>query len=293
MVRSGLVVTGADGFLGSHLVRLARERGLDLVACQGPGGRVKGMPRLDLRRPGFADALLAGGSPTALIHLAAVSTIAGCAADPALARRVNRDAVEELARAAARREIPFVLASTDQIYDGRTPPYGPRDRPNPLSLYGATKAEAEERVRQAGGRWQIARLALLFGRSPDGERGASDSLLRAYREGGLHPLFVDEVRAPLAAAEAAAALLAIARQPAGGVWQVGSPRGISRYAFGRLVVAAAGLDPDRLPRGRRGQDPRFASRPRDLTLEVSATAALPGVRLSPPREALARIYGQG
>ena len=39
--------------------------------------------------------------------------------------------------------IFLIYISTDYVFDGRNPPYGEDDAPNPLNLYGKSKLEGE------------------------------------------------------------------------------------------------------------------------------------------------------
>lgn len=42
--------------------------------------------------------------------------------------------------------IFLIYISTDYVFDGRNPPYGENDAPNPLNLYGKSKLEGEREI---------------------------------------------------------------------------------------------------------------------------------------------------
>ena len=145
--RARLLVTGASGFLGARLVLEARRRGWFAFGASRSPWEEDGAVQADLARRGEGERLLEEVRPEAVIHGAAMSRIPDCEKDPELAARVNRDGTGELARAAARRDLPFLYVSTDHVFDGNSAPYGPEDPPSPVSVYGRTKVEGEEAVR--------------------------------------------------------------------------------------------------------------------------------------------------
>lgn len=55
----------------------------------------------------------------------------------------------------------FLYISTDYVFDGRNPPYGEDDSPNPLNVYGRSKLEGErETLRHCPGT-SVTCLSLL------------------------------------------------------------------------------------------------------------------------------------
>jgi dTDP-4-dehydrorhamnose reductase len=247
------LVTGCQGFLGPFAVAALRQRGCEVVTTARRGGDAA----VDLLGPGMVDAVLEALAPDLVLHLAACSRLDGCERDPATARLVNAELPAQLARRLGSR---LLAVSTDLVFDGRRAPYDEQAPVAPLSVYGATKAEGEERVLAAGGR--VARLPLLFGPDAQG-RGASASLRRALRDGQPVPLYTNEYRTPLHAADAAAGLaelLPLCSGPA--VVHLPGPERLSRWQFGQRLCAALGLDPTPLVPVE-CQDPL---RPRDVAL---------------------------
>ena len=80
-----------------------------------------------------------------------------------LAYAVNALGPRNLAVTAASLDIPLMHVSTDYMFDGRSAvPYHEFDRPNPLSVYGASKLAGEQAVRDLHRRHYIVRTAWLY-----------------------------------------------------------------------------------------------------------------------------------
>ena len=250
-----ICATGTDGYVGSHL----ETPGGDLVRLGRAEGDVTTLgPSLEIARP------------AAVIHLAAMSSIAGCAEDPEEAWRVNVEGTRVVAAAAKAAGARLVFVSTDQVFDGTSPPYRESDVPTPVSHYGATKAEAEKAARDAGGDdVLVVRLHLVVGPSVrPGRPSGTDRLVDAVRRGESPRLFSDEYRSPIHVTDVARALIELAEDGPTGVLHLGGPERLSRLDIGRIVVAAAGLDTAMLAPGSI-RDHVGSPRTPDTTFDVS------------------------
>jgi GDP-4-dehydro-6-deoxy-D-mannose reductase len=168
-----VLVTGADGFVGRHLVHRLLVAGHEVGAGCRPGGdpvawgddRVNSLP-LELTDDGSIQATLAF-QPDAVVHLAAIASNREAREDPGRAWEVNAAGTARLAEALGRRREsgadPMLLAvSTGEVYGlGGPEPRRESDELRPSSPYAASKAAAEVAVlevwRRTGLRAVIAR----------------------------------------------------------------------------------------------------------------------------------------
>lgn len=251
-----LLLTGASGYLGHYLESALRAEPRLRVVTAGRAGDDDVL--LDLGVPTSIAAVLAEVRPDIIVHAGALSRIATCEADPELATRVNTTATEALCAGRAR----VVFTSTDLVFDGEAAPYTRAARPAPRSEYGASKVGGEHAVLASRG-GLVVRLPLLFGRSFDGRRGATDMLRSARADGREVTLFTDEFRTPLHVASAARAVLELALDATrtGIVHAAGGER-VSRMELGERFLAVHPLAGLVVRAAERGD----ASRPRDVSL---------------------------
>jgi nucleoside-diphosphate-sugar epimerase len=150
-----LLVTGASGFVGSHVARAASRRG-DQVRCLVRatsdlsllGGveaeRVAG----DLIDAGSLSAAVTGVD--AVVHCAAITSEA--APDFALSLRTNVTGTQHLVDACTGAGVPrFVLVSTQSATEDNS------------GAYGKTKLQAERVVAASGLDWTILRPSTVYG----------------------------------------------------------------------------------------------------------------------------------
>lgn len=101
--------------------------------------------------------------PHLVLNAAAYTNVDGAEADEHTAYRINALGPRNLALAAAAWGIPLLHVSTDYVFDGlATRPYHEFDRPNPLSVYGASKLAGEDAIRALLPRHYIVRTAWLY-----------------------------------------------------------------------------------------------------------------------------------
>jgi len=297
------LVLGGSGFLGLHVLEAAaRSGGRVLCASRTRPPRACASEAehapFDASVAGSAEALLDALRPDRVIDCCALSRGDACERDPELATRLNSRLPEVLGEWAARTGTRVVHVSTDLVFGGAPPRpegYGEDDPPDPLSVYGRTKAEGERALLAECPEALVVRLPLLFGDSRGRAAGASDSLLAAVARGERPSLFVDEVRSALSVEEAAAALVELAAldredQPLRGVLHVAGPEPLSRFELARPVLLSAGHREDELadlvrPVRQRDLDLR-PPRPADVTLDARRARGFLRTPLSAPRELL-------
>jgi dTDP-4-dehydrorhamnose reductase len=101
--------------------------------------------------------------PDCILNAAAYTNVDGAETNVRLAYAVNALGPRNLAVVAAAFDIPLMHVSTDYVFDGRSSvPYHEFDRPNPLSVYGASKLAGEEAIRSLHRRHFIVRTAWLY-----------------------------------------------------------------------------------------------------------------------------------
>ncbi len=152
-----IIVTGCNGQLGREINRYyADKRGFEFINTD--------MEELDITDVEAVIELVKAEKPYAIINCAAYTAVDACETEQDTAFKVNTLGPRNLAIAAEVVGARLVHISTDYVFDGtKVTPYMEYDDPNPRSVYGITKARAEEMVRQFCHKYFILRTAWLYG----------------------------------------------------------------------------------------------------------------------------------
>jgi dTDP-4-dehydrorhamnose reductase len=272
-----LFVTGLAGYLGSHVARAAFAAGWEVAGTVhsglAPDPRWRALA-LDVRDRGAVVRALRAVAPDVVVHTAYRM------GDDERARAVNVDGSAAVAAGAAAAGARLVHLSTDVVFSGRQGrPITEEDPPDPVTGYGAGKAEAERVVAAEHRGALLVRTSLLYG----GERpGTHEQVALAVARGERdQAFFTDEVRCPIAVDDLAAALLELAGMDVTGPLHVAGPDVVDRLELARLLARAHGADPSRLRGAEGGPD-----RPKACVLDSSRARALLGTPLRGVHEVL-------
>ena len=101
--------------------------------------------------------------PDVIVNAAAHTAVDKAESEPELARQLNATTPGVLAQEAERLGAWLVHYSTDYVFDGSgSRPWMETDTPAPLSVYGRTKLEGEQRVQQSGAKHLILRTSWVY-----------------------------------------------------------------------------------------------------------------------------------
>lgn len=134
-----VLVTGASGFVGGHLIPRLEAEGHTVTATD---------LDLDVTDAVAVEARIAAIGPEAIVHLAAVSSVAFSWKNPGLTYRVNYVGTRSLLEAVRRRapKARVLLVSSADVYGSAKPGTAPFDETSPLrprSPYSRSKAAAD------------------------------------------------------------------------------------------------------------------------------------------------------
>jgi dTDP-4-dehydrorhamnose reductase len=271
-----IAVTGAGGGLGRAF-----------LASVPSGHEVHGLARadLDVRDHDEVARTLVPLEPDVILHLAAMTSVDGCQAEPGRASETNVLGSFNVAAAARRSGARLVTLSTDYVFDGeKGAPYDERDRPNPLSVYGWTKLAGERAAEAVAPDLLVVRTAWVFGSGKDFLSRAVRGLRAGEEVGGI----VDQVGSPTHVVHLAERLLPLIESDVRGIVHLAGPEATTWHDVLVRAKRAGGLAGD-VPEQKADEVGRPAPRPANSSL---TSVVLSGTRvpaMPPLDEAIERV----
>jgi dTDP-4-dehydrorhamnose reductase len=276
-----LLLIGEAGLLGEALKAEMIRGGRAFLAPP--------LETLDLAREGELEEYVDEQRPSALLNASAFTDVAR-AEDPAAlpeVRLLNIEAPRRMAALCSKHGIPLLHVSTDYVFDGtKGAPYREDDAVSPLQIYGSSKLEGEEAVRETHAPAVVIRTSTLFGPGRREQPHYIDAILRAARERGELRLVRLPVSSPTYTPDLALAMLRLLDAGATGVVHVANGGACSRMEFALEALRLAGLAGSVKVR-ERPEDAGGPARPDYSVLDGSRYSELTGRSMRSWEEALA------
>lgn len=197
-----VLITGANGQVGWELSKQARVKEIEIHAHD--------RHELDITDAKAVSMAVRNVVPDVVINAAAYTAVDKAEEEVDLAFAVNRDGTAYLASACLEAGIPLLHMSTDYVFDGSNKKaYAENDLAQPLGVYGQSKWDGEQAIRNTLEHYIILRTSWVFGSHGD---NFVKTMLRLGRERDELRVVSDQRGCPTSATDIAGMLLDIVSQ---------------------------------------------------------------------------------
>lgn len=231
-----VIVTGADGMLGSEVIRQLRKLSdVNIIPTT--------LKTMDITNLGSIKALFERYRPTHVIHTAAFTQVDTAEKDPLTAYMVNAEGTKNIAFFASRFDAEVLYVSTDYVFDGkRGKPYIETDAAYPLNTYGKSKLRGEEYLRELCERHKIIRTSWLSGLGGVYNRNFIETMLRLSEQRNELSIVDDQTGKPTFTFDLAKAIILLLNAQAYGVFHVTGEGQTTWCGFAKKVFELAKKD---------------------------------------------------
>ncbi len=223
-----ILLFGGAGQLGHELKKRAADLEFEVVSPV--------TKEVDITEADQVMKVVASARADVVINSAAYTAVDKAEEEPEKAFRINRDGAKNIALACAKHSSRFIHVSTDYVFDGLLgSPLSEIDPVNPVSVYGRSKWEGEEAIREVLGESAlIVRTQALYG-----VKGVNfvHTMLKLMGEREVIKVVDDQWVSPTWAGWLAEALLDCARLPVGGTLHGSCEGAVSWYDFALEIRA--------------------------------------------------------
>lgn len=244
-----VLITGANGLLGQHLVKILLQKNYQVFAT----GR--GAERLSVTNDHYsyhemdiADARAVGSvmndiKPNVVIHAAAMTQVDDCELNSRQCERINVTGTAYVLEEAEQYANHFIYISTDFVFDGEKGNYEEEDDLKPISFYGFTKMQAESIVQTGDIPWSIVRTCLVYGNVLQGTRSNIISWVReSLQQGKNIKVVADQFRTPTYVEDLAKGIALIVEKKAEGIFHLSGKDILSPYDIAMQTAEFLNLD---------------------------------------------------
>lgn len=283
-MNSKILVTGANGQLGNEIRRLCRNfPGLEFIFTD--------VDMLDITNPDAVSVFMEASKPAIVVNCAAYTNVDGAEVNVKNVRKINSLAPQVLAAACAMQDAFLIHISTDYVFDGESnEPYNEEDETNPISVYGNSKLEGEEKIKTVFDNYLIIRTSWMY--SEFGHNFVR-SIIALAKERETLEIVNDQIGSPTYARDLANCIIDIiiksilnpkAYLP--GIYHYCNQGNCSWYEFATEILNIAGIKSCKLIPVTTEQYPAVAKRPKYSVLDTTKVRESFGIGIPNWRDSL-------
>jgi dTDP-4-dehydrorhamnose reductase len=235
---SKILITGAEGYVGSNLKSFLRSAGYDVYGIDLKKVSDEKTFQLDITDLQRVFRVLNSIKPDVAIHTAALSSLNECERNPQLAMKVNVETTKNICDAINKINpaSKLVFLSSDYVFDGERGQYCEDDLAEPKTVYGRTKLLAETVVKENMENYIICRTANVYGKGGN----FFNFVLHALQDDRSIDVFDDVFYTPTFIDYLLDSLKALLELNFNGVVHIAGREKLSRYTFALKMAETLG-----------------------------------------------------
>ena len=274
-----ILVTGIRGQLGHDVMDELKKRGIEGIGVNSDDMNVTDAEQVN--------AVIGTVGPDAVIHCGAWTAVDAAEDEADAARAVNATGTANVAKACAAAGAKLMYFSTDYVFDGEGErPWQPDDPTGPQGVYGQTKLEGEQAVREIlPDRHFICRLQWVYGING---KNFVKTMLRLAETRDQLTVVSDQIGGPSYTRDIAKLAVDMILTEKYGTYHVANTGYCSWYEFAKAIFAEAGKQITVLP-VTSDQYPAKAKRPHNSRLDTSKLTEMGFEQLPSWQDALHRF----
>lgn len=231
-----VLVTGANGMVGSALCPLLKKKGYEVFASD-IDKSARDMIYLDVSNYQQIEELAGKNTFDIIIHLAAETDVDKCESQIDHAFRINTLGTENMALICQKLDIPLFYMSTAGVFDGaKKDPYNEFDVPCPVNIYGKSKHEGEKAVQNLLNKFFIVRAGWMMGGGPLKDKKFVAKIINLLKTKNELTVVNDKFGSPTYTVDLASNLIALIESKRFGIYHMTNKGVCSRYDVAVKIV---------------------------------------------------------
>lgn len=234
-----VLVIGASGLVGSHLLQTCQQRGWNVMGTYHNFAQA-GLIPFKITDAGGVRSLITESQPEVVFLPAFCSNVDYCEQNPDETYQINVVGCLNVAQATQEVGAKLVFYSSDYVFNGENGPYQETDQPDPLCVYGRQKLEVEQKISELLENYLICRIAWVYGEEEQGKNFVL-RLISTLKNNQIIRVPQDQIGSPTLATDIAEASCRLVEAGAKGLFHTTGSDYMNRYQFALKVAEVFGL----------------------------------------------------
>lgn len=225
-----ILITGANGQLGSDFKRIFNEKNIEYIGTD--------YRELDITDISKVEEFLKDKNINLIINCAAYNNVDKAEEEKDLCYRLNAYGPRDLALLAKKIGAEYITYSTDFVFDGKKKsPYTEEDDVNPLSVYSQSKALGERLVLEGYDKAFVIRTSWVFGM---GNNNFNKQVINWSKGKDSLTIVDDQVSSPTYSYDLALYTLKLLETKKYGLYHLSNSGVASKYDQGKYILDSIG-----------------------------------------------------